>query len=449
MPKSVGAVEWSPSSWQRKTQLQLPEYGDSSALENVLRRLAVLPPLVTSWEVERLKEQLAEAAAGRRFVLQGGDCAERLEECEPGAIARKLKILLQMSLVLVYGLRMPVIRVGRLAGQYAKPRSAADETIGGITLPAYRGDIVNRPSFTERDRLPDPRLMLDAYHASGLTLNFVRALTMGGFADLHHPEYWNLKFLSHSSAEGEYRQIVQSLSDGLKFMETIHEAPIGGLERVEFYTSHEALLLPYEQALTRRVPRRVGMYNLSTHFPWIGMRTTSLESSHIEYARGLENPIALKVGPSMQASELVTLLEVLNPEHEQGHITLISRFGVDQIEDHLPRLVEAVRASGVPVLWCCDPMHGNTIISETGRKTRRFDSITGELQLAFAIHASAGSRLGGVHIELTGDDVTECTGGARGLSDVDLDRSYRSQVDPRLNGEQALELAFDIVHHQS
>ena len=445
MNKPSPSPVWTPSSWQRKTTLQQPEYPDSIRLEEVLKSLATLPPLVTSWEVERLRGYLSEAALGRRFLLQGGDCAESLADCEAGVITRRLKVLLQMSLVLVYGLHLPVIRIGRFAGQYAKPRTAQNETRDGVTLPSYRGDIVNRPGFSEVDRLPDPQYMLDAYSASALTLNFVRALTAGGFADLHHPEYWDLNFLSHSPLEEEYAEIVTSIRNALKFMEMIHEAPIEGLTSVEFFTSHEALLLPYEQALTRSVPHNRGVYNLSTHFPWIGVRTANVDSAHVEYARGLTNPIGVKVGPQTGPEDLMRLIETLDPGNDPGRLTLITRFGHARIADRLPRLVEAVQRSGRTVLWCCDPMHGNTETTEAGVKTRRFDNIMSELRQAFTIHDELGSVLGGVHVELTGDDVTECIGGARGLAEDDLQRAYKSNVDPRLNAEQALELAFEVV----
>lgn len=436
---------WSPSSWRRKETLQQPTYPDTVALEEVLGKLSSFPPLVTSWEVEHLKNQLAEVAAGDRFLLQGGDCAESLGDCESGVITRRIKVLLQMSLVLVYGLRLPVVRVGRFAGQYAKPRSADVETRDGVTLPAYRGDIVNRPGFSEVDRIPDPQYMLDAYSASALTLNFVRSLAAGGFADLHHPEYWDLDFLKHSPMEQEYGAIVDELGSALKFMEIVHGAPIEGLSSVEFFTSHEALLLPYEQALTRAVPHNEGIYNLSTHFPWIGVRTARPDSAHIEYARGLANPLAIKVGPGTRPDELVRLTEILSPRNEPGRLTLITRLGAARVADLLPRLIEAVAAAGRRVIWCCDPMHGNTETTESGVKTRHFDKIMSELTQAFEIHSEMGSQLNGVHVELTGDDVTECTGGARGLREADLGRSYKSAVDPRLNGEQALELAFEIV----
>lgn len=414
-------------------------------MQEAFEHLSVLPPLVTSWEVRQLQTLLAEAAAGKRFLLQGGDCAERFDECRADVITSRLKVLLQMSLVLIFGLRRPVVRVGRFAGQYAKPRSSATETQNGQTLPSYRGDIINQPGFTNQDRLPDPRRMIDAYSYSALTLNFVRALSEGGFADLHHPEYWNLDFIQHADLADEYRGVVQAIGNALQFMETVSDAPLRSLERVEFFTSHEALLLPYEQALTRTVPHQPGRYNLSTHFPWIGMRTAQPEGEHVAYARSIENPVAVKVGPEMSASWLRDLLRLLNPHHTPGRLTLITRFGASQIADHLPRLIEAVQAAGIPVLWCCDPMHGNTETTTTGIKTRHFDNILGELEQAFDIHAAMGTRLGGVHFELTGENVTECTGGARGLSEADLQHAYKSQVDPRLNGEQALEMAFRIV----
>jgi 3-deoxy-7-phosphoheptulonate synthase len=393
-----------------------------------------------------LKRQLADAAGGRRFLLQGGDCAERFDECESGAIASKLKILLQMSLVLVHGTRKRVIRVGRFAGQYAKPRSADTETRDGVTLPSYRGDLINGPDFDPKERLPDPERMLRGYERAALTLNFVRSLVDGGFADLHHPEYWDLAFVQHSPRAAEYQRIVESIGESLRFMETLSGAPIGEINRVDFFTSHEALHLPYEEAQTRRVPRREGWYNLSTHFPWMGARSCDLEGAHVEYMRGVRNPVAVKIGPDMTESWLAGLLDVLHPDDEPGRLTLIHRFGVGHIGRCLPPLIEAVRRSGRTVLWCCDPMHGNTRVVNHGLKTRNFDDILSELDTAFEIHASAGSRLGGVHFELTGENVTECVGGARGLAEADLTRAYRSHVDPRLNYEQALEMAMLIAH---
>lgn len=414
-------------------------------LENVLGRLAALPPLVTPWEVERLKIRLAEAAHGKRFLLQGGDCAERFDECRPEIIGNRLKVLLQMSLVLIYGLRLPVVRVGRFAGQYAKPRSDSHESKNGTQLPSYRGDIINRPGFEIADRTPDPNRMLEAYNCSCVTLNHVRALGEGGFADLHHPEYWNLGFVQQAELRAEYQEIVDSILDAVRFMEAVSPSPISDVDRVAFFTSHEALLLPYEEALTRYDELINRTYNLSTHFPWIGVRTAGNDSAHVEYLRGVANPIGVKVGPNMAPSELTSLIKVLDPDSEPGRLTLISRMGVDKIESLLPPLVEAVRATGRTVLWSSDPMHGNTVVLPSGLKTRRFENILSEMELAFDVHAAQGSTLGGVHLELTGENVTECTGGASGLQDKDLGRAYRTQVDPRLNSEQGLEMAFSII----
>ena len=424
---------------------QLPSYPDEGKLTEAVDELSALPPLVTSWEVERLKEQLAEAAAGRRFLLQGGACAESFDDCRPENITNKLKILLQMSLVLTYGLKRQIIRVGRFAGQYAKPRSNALETRDGVSLPPYRGDLINRLPFTEEDRTPNPELLLRGYEHAALTLNFIRALVEGGFADLHHPEYWDLDFVNHSPRAREYQQMVESISDSLRFMETLAGSRAGELSRVDFYTSHEGLHLPYEQAQTRQVPHRDGWYNLNTHLPWLGMRTAELGGAHVEYFRGITNPIGVKIGPSMTADWLRDLVQVLNPSDEPGRLTLIHRFGHEQVGDCLPPLIEAVRDIGHTVLWCCDPMHGNTETIQSGIKTRRFDNILSELEQAFDIHQAEGSFLGGIHFELTGDNVTECIGGARGLTEFDLDRAYESRVDPRLNYEQALEMTLLVA----
>ncbi|KAF1689339.1 class II 3-deoxy-7-phosphoheptulonate synthase [Pseudoxanthomonas taiwanensis] len=436
---------WAPDSWRRRPALQMPQYPDPAALEAVLAELRRLPPLVTSWEILALKRQLAEAQEGRRFLLQGGDCAESFSDCESGLITNRLKVLLQMSLVLVHGLRLPVVRVGRFAGQYAKPRSADTEARGGVTLPSYRGDVINRPEFTAEARVPDPRLMVKAHARSAMTMNFVRALVDGGFADLHHPEYWNLGWMQHSSLAAEYQRMVDSIGDAVRFMETLSGTEVHNLNRVDFYTSHEALLLYYEEALTREVPRQYGWFNLGTHFPWIGMRTAALDGAHVEYLRGVRNPVAVKVGPSVQPDQLLRLIDVLNPDDEPGRLTLIHRMGAAQIAQKLPPLLEAVRREGRRVLWVCDPMHGNTESTANGFKTRRFENILAEVEQSFDLHAAAGTRLGGVHLELTGEDVTECTGGARELKDADLERAYRSTVDPRLNYEQSLEIAMAIV----
>jgi 3-deoxy-7-phosphoheptulonate synthase len=438
-------ADWTPASWQQRRAAQQPQYPDGAALERALGELQRLPPLVTSWEVESLKAQLAQAQDGVQFLLQGGDCAESFADCDSTAIAAKLKILLQMSLVLVHGSKQRVIRVGRFAGQYAKPRSQDLESRGAQTLPSYRGDLINRAPFTAGDRQPDPELLLRGYERAALTLNFIRALVHGGFADLHHPEYWDLGFVQHSPHAAEYRRIVWSIADSLRFMETLAGRPVGEMNRVDFFTSHEGLHLLYEQAQTRRVPHRPGWYNLATHFPWIGMRTADPHGAHVEYFRGIANPIAVKVGPGTAPEAVVALAERLDPEREPGRLTLIHRFGARLIAKGLPPLIEALRSRGRRVLWVCDPMHGNTIATPSGLKTRSFDDILCELDQAFDIHSALGSTLGGAHFELTGENVTECIGGARGLSEKDLQRAYRSQVDPRLNYEQALELALGIA----
>jgi 3-deoxy-7-phosphoheptulonate synthase len=438
---------WAPDSWMAKPAQQQARYADPAALARIVDEIGRLPPLVTSWEIEQLRGELARAARGEAFVLQGGDCAESFDECRSDQIAAKLKILLQMSLVLRHGTRKPVIRIGRIAGQYAKPRSADTETRAGVTLPAYRGDLINRDGFTAADREPDPMLMLRAYERAALTLNFIRSLTEGGFADVHHPEYWDVSFASGSPNAAQYQRIVDAIRDSLDFVSTISGVESDLLRRATMFTSHEALALPYEQAQTRQVPRHNGWYNLSTHFPWIGMRTAQLDGAHVEFHRGIRNPMGIKVGPAMTTEWLVGLLEALDPDREPGRITLIHRMGAAQVASKLPPLVDAVRRAGREVLWVCDPMHGNTETTFGGIKTRRFDKIVDELEQSFALHSELGSQLGGVHIELTGDDVTECTGGARGLSESDLERAYKSRVDPRLNYEQALECAMRIARH--
>ena len=410
-----------------------------------LEKLSDLPPLVTSWEILSLREQIAEAQAGKRFLLQGGDCAESFDECCAPLITNRLKVLLQMSLALVHGLQMPVVRIGRFAGQYAKPRSSDLETRDGLTLPSYRGDLVNAFEFDEKSRIPDPQRLLQAHAYSALTMNFVRSLVDGGFADVHHTEYWDLGWLDHSPLADEFHKLTESLGQSIRFMETITGRDVGSLRRVDFFTSHEALHLHYEQAQTRQVPRQTGWFNLGTHFPWIGMRTAALDGAHVEYFRGIRNPLGIKVGPGMDGDWLASLLEKLNPDREKGRIVLIHRMGESKIEQYLPGLIQAVQDTGSPVLWISDPMHGNTESTEDGIKTRRFRKILREMELAFEIHRDNNSRLGGVHLELTGENVTECTGGARDLSDEDLKRDYKSTVDPRLNYEQSLEIAMFIV----
>ena len=446
-------MAWTPQSWRDYPSTQQPVYPDQAALGRTLDELRALPPLVTSYEIESLKSQIAESARGERFILWGGDCAESFADCNSSAIAAKLKILLQMSLVLVHGTRRRITRIGRFAGQYAKPRSAMTEVRDGVELPSFRGDNVNRPEFTLAARTPDPALLLRGYERSALMLNFIRALVDGGFADLHHPENWDLAFVKHSPLAAEYQRMVDSIGESLRFMETLAGGTITQMQRVDFYTSHELLVLDYEAALTRQVPRREGWFNLSTHIPWIGMRTNAGDGAHIEFCRGIRNPVGVKVGPGTTPDALLATIRTITPDNEPGRVVLITRFGAHAIGRGLPPLVAAVRDAGLHAAWVCDPMHGNTeTVVPTGGpwagksvKTRKFGHILAEVEQAFEIHRAAGTALAGVHIELTGEDVSECTGGARGLSDDDLSRAYRSQVDPRLNYEQALELAMLIA----
>ena len=445
MPRKKAQPQWSPQSWQGKNAIQQPNYPDPDQVARSLEQLSKLPPIVTSWEIEALKQHIALAQKGGAFILQGGDCAETFDDCTSDNIAQKLKILLQMSVVMLYGLKRPIVRIGRMAGQYAKPRSDDLETRDQTSLPSFRGDLVNREPFTTADRTPDPDLMLRGYERAALTLNFVRSLIDGGFADLHHPENWDLDWVQHSPLAQEYHKITESVSDSLDFFESLSGGPVHTASRVEFYASHEGLHLPYEQAQTRFLPHRQKWYNLTTHFPWIGMRTAQLDGAHAEYFRGITNPIGIKIGPGMTADWLAGLIQLLNPANEPGRLTLIHRFGAANVDQHLPGLIKSVQASGAEVLWMCDPMHGNTEATKEGYKTRRFDNILAELETAFRIHTELGSYLGGVHFELTGENVTECTGGARGLTDADLRRAYRTQVDPRLNYEQAMEIAMRIA----
>lgn len=467
---TAAVPSWHPLSWQgRPSAATAMPYEVVSAGQvpadptPAMKRLAGLPPLVTSWEIERLKTLIADAQAGRRFLLQGGDCAETLADCAPDAITAKLKIILQMSLVLVYAGKQPVIRVARLAGQYAKPRSNLTETRSDsgetTTLPSYFGDLYNRSDFGPAARRVDPERMVDAYWHAGLTLNFVRSLLDAGFADIHHPEYWDLGFLRHAALRPEVRAAYEKLTarvhDGLAFMNAMEgtagaEPPTNGAGQasthgVELFTSHEGLNLYYESALTRTVPRRTGHYNLGTHLPWIGERTRQLDGAHVEYFRGIRNPVGVKIGPSTTAETVLKLASTLNPGGEPGKLVLIARLGRANVERVLPGLIEGVGNRAGPVLWVCDPMHGNTISTASGIKTRSFDDVLGELMASWRIHRAAGSRLGGVHFEMTGEDVTECIGGATGLTESDLSRNYASLCDPRLNYDQALEMAFALA----
>jgi 3-deoxy-7-phosphoheptulonate synthase len=442
---SADAPVWTPESWRQRRALQQPEYPDAAALNRVLAELRTLPPLVTSWEIVLLRQQLAEAAAGRRFVLQAGDCAEQFATCTPNRIANMLKVLLQASLVLVVGAQKPVTRIGRFAGQYAKPRSANEETRDGVSLPSFRGDNINRPEFTAEARVPDPQLLLRGHERAAMTLNFVRALVKGGFADLHHPEYFDLDWVQHSPLGDDYHHMTHTIQDALRFMENVLGVRAGESDRIDFFTAHEALHLGYESAQTRRVPRRPGYFDLTTHFPWVGLRTNHPEDAHVEFLRGIENPIGIKVGQESGREQVARWLDVLDPRREPGRLTLIHRFGAQRIAGALPALVEAVRAESGQVVWICDPMHGNTHTTAGGVKTRNFEDIHREVEQAFDIHAAMGQTLGGVHIEVTGENVTECVGGSHGPSEADLTRAYESEVDPRLNYEQTLELSFLIA----
>lgn len=441
---------WSPQSWTSHRAAQAVAYDDADALERAVRALAALPPLVTSFEVESLREEIAQAQEGRRLVLQGGDCAETLLECRPDIITSKLKILLQMSLVLVQGAKKPVTRIGRFAGQYAKPRSQPTETriVDGEerSLPSYFGDLVNRAEFEEKARALDPYLLLEGYKHAALTLNFIRSLTKSGFVDFHHPEYWDLSFVESAHLPGElrttYQRIVRELRESLAFMQALGERPVTDLTRVDFYTSHEGLNLHYEAAQTRRVPRREGWYCLTTHLPWIGERTRDPKGAHVQFFRGVENPVGIKIGPSTSVDDLHALLDVLNPDNAPGKIVLITRMGAARAKTALPPLFRATKSEGRRVLWVCDPMHGNTHSTSDGRKTRSFDAVLSEVETTIDVHSAEDTIFGGVHFELTGEDVTECVGGAEGLTEADLSANYATACDPRLNYRQALEMAI-------
>ncbi|KTC83619.1 3-deoxy-7-phosphoheptulonate synthase class II [Legionella cincinnatiensis] len=435
--------KWSPISWLQYSYLQAATYADEKKLNKVVEQLSLLPPLVTSSEIKNLKKEIARAGRGDAFILQGGDCAESFNDCRAEIISNKLKIILQMSLILLHGLRKPIIRVGRIAGQYAKPRSSDYETINGITLPSYRGDLVNSPEFTPEAREPNPKLLLQAYNCSAVTLNYIRSLLDSGFASLNHPQQWDLSFVEHSKQKEEYQTIVKSIGDALDFLDTIDGIQSSNLSKVDFYTSHEALHLHYEQALTRKMDDGL-WYNLSTHLPWIGMRTAQIDSAHLEFLRGVENPIGIKIGPGATPEWLEEVLDRANPQREEGRLLLFTRLGARHIEKLLPPLIDAVQKTKIPVTWSCDPMHGNTETTSDGIKTRHFDNILLELKQAWEIHRSMGSYLGGVHFELTGDNVTECIGGARGLAADDLKTAYHSLVDPRLNYEQSIEMAIQL-----
>ncbi|MCG8374459.1 MAG: 3-deoxy-7-phosphoheptulonate synthase [Balneolales bacterium] len=436
---------WTPTSWLEKPVKQLPEYPNKEALEKSFKTLRNLPPLVTSWEIEALKNKLAQVSQGKAFLLHAGDCAESFSLTNSPKIVNMVKVLLQTSFILIHEMGVPVVRLGRIAGQYAKPRSKDFEDVNGEQIHNYRGDLINGFEATKETRTPDPQRLIEGYHKAGLTLNFLRALADEGFADLHHPEQWELNFMKNNEYYQEYEDMVTSITKAVRFVDAISPERSTMLQKVDFYTSHEALNLYYDSAQTRQVPRKPGFYNLSAHMVWLGNRTRDLQDAHVEYFRGIENPIGIKVGPPFTIDDTLKLIETLNPTHETGKLVLITRFGKDKIEKQLPGLIQAVRREGFPVVWSSDPMHGNTFSSSNDYKTRNFDHILGEIKSAFDIHRAEGSYLGSVHLELTGDNVTECVGGANGTKEADLDMNYETFCDPRLNYEQSLEMAFLVA----
>ena len=441
---------WMKSDWRAKPRVQMPDYPDAAALAAAEAQLAKYPPLVFAGEARRLKKQLAEAAEGRAFLLQGGDCAESFAEFSADNLRDTFRVMLQMAVVLTYGAKVPVIKVGRMAGQFAKPRSAPTEVVNGVELPSYKGDIINGFDATEAARRPDPQRMLQAYTQAAASLNLLRAFSTGGFADINRVHSWTLGFAEHDKAE-RYRELSNRISDALDFMKaagiTSETAP--SLAAVDFYTSHEALLLEYEEALCRIDSITGQPVAGSGHMIWIGDRTRQPDGAHVEFCRGVLNPIGLKCGPSTTAEDLKVLMAKLNPANEPGRLTLIARFGAGKVGDHLPRLIRTVQEEGAKVLWSCDPMHGNTIKSSTGYKTRPFDSVLREVREFFQIHKAEGTVPGGVHFEMTGKDVTECTGGLRAVTDEDLSDRYHTACDPRLNASQSLELAFLVAEELS
>ena len=438
---------WTPDSWKILPAEQQPDWEKSEAYSKVISEISGYPPLVFAGEVRELKQQLGDAAQGNGFLIQGGDCAETFDDFRADSIRDKLKILLQMSVVLTYGASCNVVKLGRIAGQFAKPRSANTETRDGIELPSYRGDAVNDINFNENSRKQNPKRLLRTYNQSAATLNLLRAFTTGGFADLNKVHVWNQEFIAQSPQGKRYEEIANSIDDALIFMKAvgINSDNTSALKLAEFFTSHEALLLGYEHALTRQDSLTGKWYNCSAHFLWIGDRTRQPNGAHVEFLSGVDNPIGIKVGPTINEEELITLCEKLNPENEWGKLTLISRMGADTVRSKLPPLIKTIKESGQKVLWVCDPMHGNTYKTDNGYKTRHFDTILEELEHFFAIHRAEETIPGGVHFELTGDNVTECLGGAREISDSDLNSRYETACDPRLNNEQSLELAFLVT----
>jgi 3-deoxy-7-phosphoheptulonate synthase len=440
-------MNWHPGSWRTRPVAQVPVYPDPDAQARVEAKLKSYPPLVFAGEARNLKRGLADVAEGRAFLMQGGDCAESFAEFHPDNIRDTFRVVLQMAVVLTFAGAMPVVKVGRIAGQFAKPRSSDTETIDGQELPSYRGDIVNASPFDEASRQPDPDRMIQAYAQAASTLNLLRAFAQGGYADLHNVHRWNLGFIAGSPSGERYRALADRISETLEFMEACGITPDSApqLRTTDFYTSHEALLLGYEQAMTRIDSTTGDWYDTSAHLLWIGDRTRQLDGAHVEFARGINNPLAVKCGPTLSNDELIRLCDALNPQNEPGRLTLIARFGADKVEDHLPRLIRAIKNEGRKVVWSCDPMHGNTVKSSTGFKTRPFDRVLKEVQTFFNVHRAEGTHAGGVHLELTGQNVTECTGGAAAITDADLSSRYHTHCDPRLNANQAIELAFLVA----
>src|SRR5262244_1067493 len=438
------SAKWAPDSWRGKPISQVPHYPDAARLSSVEERLRSYPPLVFAGEARRLQETLGQVAEGRGFLLQGGDCAESFAEFSANNIRDTFRVLLQMAVVLTFGAALPVVKVGRMAGQFAKPRSAPTETIEGVELPSYRGDNINGIEFTASARVPDPERLVQSYNQSAATLNLLRAFAQGGFADLHKVHRWNMDFVAESAQGSRYAEMADRLTETLDFMAAcgITSETTPQLRETEFYTSHEALLLAYEQALTRVDSLTGRWYDCSAHLLWIGDRTRQPDSAHVEFLRGVENPIGLKCGPSLDPDELCRLIDILNPQNVPGRLTLIARMGYDKVEAKLPALIRAVQRHGAKVVWSCDPMHGNTVKSSSGYKTRPFDRILSEVKSFFAVHRAEGTHAGGIHCEMTGQDVTECIGGAQAITEQALADRYHTHCDPRLNASQALELAF-------
>ncbi len=436
---------WSPDSWRSRPIQQQPVYPDAARLQQVEQTLASYPPLVFAGEARELRRQFAEVTAGRAFLLQGGDCAESFAEFSAAKIRDTFKVLLQMAVVMTFAAGCPVVKVGRMAGQFAKPRSCGEETVGDLTLPAYRGDIVNGIGFDEANRVPDPQRLLQAYHQSTATLNLLRAFAQGGFADLHEVHQWNLDFIANSALAEKYSQLAGRIDETLAFMRACGLDTAPQLREVSFFTAHEALLLNYEEAFIRRDSLTGGWYDCSAHMLWIGDRTRQLDGAHVEMLRGVGNPIGVKVGPSMGDEELLRLIDILNPDNDPGRLNLIVRMGADKVGDGLPRLIRTVQREGRQVLWSCDPMHGNTIKASSGYKTRDFARILAEVRQFFEVHKAEGSHAGGIHIEMTGQNVTECIGGARPITEAGLSDRYHTHCDPRLNADQSLELASLIA----